>query len=142
MCCHGEHMVQASMRFLLFQMSWSGRQHTLSTVSVSGCSSGSSSTPRISGAVYAMVPTIPGVKVRAAGAVGVPGPLLYPLPPSWLCWGLRAAALTAARGSQRSGEGLLLLLALLGTGVGKTKRAMPKSPIFICASRTEAKYLG
>jgi hypothetical protein len=82
-----------------------------------------------------MVPTIPGVNVRAAGALGVPGLLLYPLPPPWLCWGLRAAALTAGRGSQRRGEGLLLRLALLAGGVGNTKRAMPKSPIFICASR-------
>lgn len=79
-----------------------------------------------------MVPTIPGVKVRAAGQL--PLGVLAPLPRP-LCWGLSAAAAarTAARGSWRRGEGLRpgVLLLLAGAG-GNTCRAMPRSPIFIC----------
>jgi hypothetical protein len=63
----------------------------LRTVSTLSCCCGSSSTPSTSGAVYMMVPTMPGVKVRTAGGpLGVPGALP--------CCSSTPAAATAAAG--------------------------------------------
>jgi hypothetical protein len=91
---------------------------TFSIVSTLGCSCGSSSNPSTSGAVYLIVPTTPGVKVRTAGALGVPGALLKPSAPAPL----------PRCSSMRPGEVDLLL----GGRVGSTCFAMPRSPIFIC----------